>query len=228
MTAMRYLAVASDFDGTLAQDGHVEQEVLDIVRQVRASGRRFLLVTGRELPELRATFPEVKECDVVVAENGALLYWPDTGEEVALGKPPNEQFMTEVVRRGVESYSVGRVIFATWRPQEVVIEQIIDELDLDYEVIFNKRAVMVLPRGVNKLTGLDAALRLLDIPPKKVIGLGDAENDLLFLKHCGYSVAVANALPHVKSACTHVTEADHGQGAMEVLSRLLADESQLA
>lgn len=225
---MRYSAVASDFDGTLAHDGHVSPEVLEAVRRLRASGRKFLLVTGRELPELRATFPELTECDVVVAENGALLYIPESGQEIALGKGPGEEFLAEIVRRGVESFSVGRVIFATWRPQDVVVQQILDQLELDHQIIYNKRAVMVLPRGLDKATGLDAALRLLHVPAQQVIAFGDAENDRAFLEMSGLSVAVANALPEIKAICHRITQGDHGDGVMEVLDILLSDEGRLS
>jgi hypothetical protein len=65
-------------------------------------------------------------------------------------------------------------------------------------VIFNKDAVMVLPSGVNKATGLWAALDAMRLSPHNVVGVGDAENDQAFLRLCECSVAVANALPTVK------------------------------
>ena len=97
----------------------------------------------------------------------------------------------------------------------------IDELDLDLQLTFNKGAVMILPRGVDKATGLRAALRQLSVDPSQVAGIGDAENDEAFLKICGYSVAVANALPSIRQTVDYVTKASHGDGAAELIEQLL-------
>jgi len=218
---MKYLALASDFDGTLAQDGHVDQETLDAIERLRNSGRKLILVTGREMPDLRATFPQMQVCDVIVAENGALLHWPSSGEERPLSPPPLDSFLTEMHKRGIVPFSVGKVIFATWRPHETAVLQVIQELGLDYQIIFNKRAVMVLPAGMNKATGLLAVLKTLEIPPEAVVAVGDAENDHAFLDVCGYSVAVDNALSSVKEHCDLVTVGDHGRGVTELIDMML-------
>jgi len=50
---------------------------------------------------------------------------------------------------------------------------------------------MVLPAGINKASGLPAALARLRLSPLNVVGIGDAENDTAFLQACGCAVAVA-------------------------------------
>lgn len=223
---MQYLALATDYDGTLAHDGHVSRETLAAIDRFRASGRKVILVTGRELPELRAVFPAMSACDAIVAENGALLYWPADNREEILGEPPSEAFIAEISRRDVKPFSVGRVILATWRPHEGVVLEIIQQLGLGHQIIFNKRAVMVLPGGITKATGLMRALERLDIDPTRVVGVGDAENDHVFLDSCGIAVAVANALPAVKEKCDLVTTGDHGRGVKELIGMILADDLQ--
>lgn len=126
-------------------------------------------------------------------------------------------------RLGVQPFSVGKVVFATWRPHEFVVLQIIQQLGIGYQIIFNKRAVMVLPSNVNKASGLLVALERLGISPDKVVGVGDAENDHAFLEVCGVAVAVDNALPALKERCDLVTRADHGKGVEELIAMLLAD-----
>ena len=69
---MRYLALATDYDGTLAKDGRVDEPTLEALERFRDSGRRLILVTGRELDELLEVFPQVDLFERVVAENGAL------------------------------------------------------------------------------------------------------------------------------------------------------------
>jgi hydroxymethylpyrimidine pyrophosphatase-like HAD family hydrolase len=223
---MHILAVASDYDGTLAQDGHVSRVTLAAIERLHASGRKFILVTGREIPDLIATFPMIDVCEVVVAENGGLLYWPAERREEILGDPPPAQFISEMTRLGVGPFSVGRVIFATWRPHEVVVLETIQRLGIGYQIIFNKRAVMVLPSGINKATGLAKALKRLKISPNQVAAVGDAENDFVFLDECSIAVAVENALPSLKERCDLVTAGDHGRGVIELIDQILADDLQ--
>src|SRR5262249_37153091 len=127
--------------------------------------------------------------------------------------------------RGIDQIATGRVIVATWEPYGERVLEVIRELGLNLEVILNKRAVMVLPSGVSKATGLQAALDELGISARATIGFGDAENDLDFLAHCGCGVAVANALPIVRAAAGLVTAASHGAGVVELIDRILRDDS---
>jgi len=221
---MRYLALATDYDGTLAHDSHVSEEALAAIQRLKDSGRKLLLVTGREMPELQSVFPEYKLCDCIVAANGALLVWPADGKEEVLGEPPPEAFLTEIVHRGVKPFSVGKVIFATWRPQEAIVLDVIQTLGLEYQIIFNKRAVMVLPSGINKATGLAKALKRMKIPPANVVGIGDAENDHAFLESCAVAGAVSNALPSLKERCDVVMARDHGGGVVDLIDRILSDD----
>src|SRR4029453_2118002 len=220
---MQYLALATDYDGTLALNGHVSKITLKSLEQLRQSGRRLILVTGRPLPALKAAFPEVGLCDAVVVENGALLYWPSEDREEVLHEPPPAEFVAELLRRGVEPCSVGRVVVASWRPQEKTILEVIQAMGLEHQIIFNKRAVMVLPSGINKASGLASALTPLNLRPPQVVGVGDAENDHAFLDMCGVAVAVANALPALKERSDLVTIGDHGVGVWEWIERLLSD-----
>lgn len=223
---MNYLALASDYDGTLAHNGHVTDETLAAIERLKATGRKFILVTGRELPELQKTFPRLDICDIVVVENGALLYWPGEGREEVLGEPPPQAFITEMVRREVKPFSCGRCIFATWKPHDSAVLETIQELGIGYQVILNKGAVMVLPSGINKATGLAEALKRTDIHPKNIVAVGDAENDHAFLDFCGVSVAVSNALPALKEKCDIVTVGDHGKGVEELIDQIIADDLQ--
>jgi hypothetical protein len=81
---------------------------------------------------------------------------------------------------------------------------------------------MVLPSGINKASGLRAALKRLRLSPLNVVGIGDAENDQAFLGACGCAVAVANALPAVRAKADFVV-ADHGAGVAELAHMLALD-----
>jgi len=221
---MRYQLLACDYDGTLAHDGVVEEEVVAALERLRATGRRVVMVTGRELRELLSIFEPVKLFDLIVAENGALLYRPSNQESRLLAEPPPARFVGELKGRGVAPMSVGQAIVATWQPHETTVLQVIRELGLDLQVIFNKDAVMVLPAGVNKASGLKAALKDLHLSPHEVVGVGDAENDHAFLAISECAVAVDNALPAVKKRADFVTRGARGRGVVELIDRMLADD----
>ncbi len=221
---MRYQVLASDYDGTLATSGKVGPAGLDALDRLAASGRKLILVTGRELPDLLGVFPELGRFDRVVAENGGLLYNPESGEAKPLTEAPPAALIHALAARGVAPLSVGRTIIATWEPHETTVIQVIRDLGLEYQVIFNKGAVMILPSGVNKATGLSAALAELGLSARSVVGIGDAENDHAFLSICGVSVAVANALPTLKDRADWVTEGTHEAGVIEVVDRMLTDD----
>ena len=83
---MRFLALATDYDGTLAKEGRVSDEALAALERLAETGRKLLLVTGRELPDLEKVFPRLDIFDRIVAENGALLYTPGSHTERELAK----------------------------------------------------------------------------------------------------------------------------------------------
>src|SRR5437868_4649048 len=95
-------------------------------------------------------------------------------------------------------------------------------------MIFNKGAVMVLPAGINKGSGLLAALDELDLSPHNTVGIGDAENDHALLNLCEYAAAVQNAIPMLKKAADRTTDRDHGAGVVEIIDALLHDDLEAA
>ena len=221
---MRYVALAADYDGTIATHGLVPLAVVDGLRRLGASGRKLVLVTGRELDELLAIFPQVSVFDRVVAENGALLYCPATRAAKVLGEPPPPEFAAELRRRGVQPLSVGRSIVATVTPHENVVLDTIRDFGLELQVIFNKGAVMVLSAGVNKATGLAAALQDLHLSARNVAAIGDAENDHALLRSAEFGAAVANALPTLKRDADWVSTRSHGEAVIEVIDAILRDD----
>lgn len=220
-------ALATDFDGTLAHNGTVKETTLNALVRLKQAGLKLILVTGRETNELISIFPQLSLFDLAVMENGAVLFHPGTGEMKALVDPPSTEFVSRLLKLGIP-LQVGKAIVATWEPHETEVLLAIKELGLELQVIFNKGAVMVLPSGMNKATGLNSALLQLGLQAAEVAGIGDAENDHAFLEICGYSVAVANALPSIREKVHLVTAADHGDGVVELIEHLLAREKSVS
>jgi HAD superfamily hydrolase (TIGR01484 family) len=221
---MRFHALATDYDGTIAHHGIVDDTTLAALERAKKSGRKLVLVTGRELPDLLSVFPRIDLFDRAVMENGATVYDPKSKETRVLAEPPPPKFVAELKARGVGPISTGHVIVATWEPHQDTVLKVIHELGLELQVIFNKGAVMILPSGVNKATGLAAGLDELGLSPHNAVGVGDAENDHAFLRVCECSAAVANALPAVKDTADIVLAKDHGAGVAELIDQMIATD----
>jgi phosphoglycolate phosphatase (TIGR01487 family) len=223
-TASSWKALATDFDGTLAEEGVVQPEVYDAVSRARRSGLKVILVTGRELRDFEALDVDLRVFDHVVAENGAVLLDPATNVQTLLAPAPSQELVQMLKEHGVTSLSVGLTIIATCVPHEIIAVECIKTLGLELTITFNKGAVMILPPGVNKASGLKAALKLLELKPGEVVAVGDAENDHAFLTLCGCAVAVDNALPSLKEKAHFVTDGRAGEGVVQLLDLMIQGE----
>jgi hydroxymethylpyrimidine pyrophosphatase-like HAD family hydrolase len=216
---MKFQVLATDYDGTIAHDGHVDEQTVAALLRAHGHGLKLVMVTGRELSDLSNTFPHTEIFERIVAENGALLVNPKTKATRLLAPAPPPALVEWLTRRNVP-LSVGHSIVATIEPYAHAVLEAIHELQLEWHIIFNKGSVMALPSSVTKATGLRPALQELGVSAERTIGIGDAENDLAFLSACGLAVAVANALDSVKAAADVVTNGAHGQGVAEFIDRL--------
>ncbi|MBI2847707.1 MAG: HAD family phosphatase [Chloroflexi bacterium] len=221
---MRYIVVACDYDGTLSYGGVVTQETLAALERLLKSGRKLIIVTGRELPDLLKVFPAATTAEAIVAENGAVIYQPRAGKKQVLDGGHHEGFIEALRSRGVTPLSVGEVIVSSWHPNENIVLDTIRALGLELQVAFNKGAIMVLPSGINKGTGLTTAIGELGLSLHNTLGIGDAENDYSFLRLCECFVAVSNALPELKEEADLVTQAPFGEGVVEVIDELVSSD----
>jgi hydroxymethylpyrimidine pyrophosphatase-like HAD family hydrolase/energy-coupling factor transporter ATP-binding protein EcfA2 len=224
---MNYVALATDYDNTLAAEGRVDRKTIAALECLIQSGRKVVLVTGRLLPDILDIFPEIGLCERVVADNGAVLYRPGTREHTVLAPPIPPAFIDELRRRGVPELSFGDSIVGTVRPHELTVLEVIRDLGLELQVIFNRDAVMVVPSGINKATGLEAALLEMGLSPRNVVAIGDAENDHALLNLCEYAVAVGNAVPMLKEIADWVTTSADGNGVVEIIDELVKHDLRM-
>lgn len=217
---MRYFALVTDYDGTLAYAGVVGEATIEALKALRKTDRFLIMVTGRLLEDLQRVFPQVELFDAIVAENGAILYDPEKNERAVLTAAPPPELRSLLEARGV-TLEAGQVILATREPHKKEVLDAIRELGLEMQLIFNKGAVMVLPSGINKASGLSAALSRLKLSPHNAVGVGDAENDHAFLDLCECSAATANALQSLKAQADIVLERADGEGVAELAQSLL-------
>lgn len=218
---MRWKALATDFDGTLAESGAVSPATSEAIAGFRHGGGKVVLVTGRLYSDFSGLGISPGDfADLVVAENGALLVDPRNDTAFSFGAAPPPNFASELIRRGASPVTVGRTIVATVEPFEALALELIREIGLEHQIIFNKGAVMVLPPGVNKASGLVAAAQRLGLSPSDFVGVGDGENDHALLQVCGLAAAVANALPALLQEVGYVTTEPAGAGVAELIDAM--------
>jgi hydroxymethylpyrimidine pyrophosphatase-like HAD family hydrolase len=224
---MRFRVLACDYDNTLATHGVTGDAAVSALRNVAGSGRKLLLVTGRVLEDLADVFSELDLFDRVVAENGGVLYDPATGGQRLLGPPVPPELVSELRDVGVQPIGVGRVICATVSENAPLVDQALRRLGFPRRVIFNKDSLMLLPDGVDKVSGLRAALEEVHECLDATVAVGDAENDIAMLEAVGTGVAVANALDEVKGRAAVVLGRGNGDG-VRLLCQALVDSDLAA
>jgi len=220
---MRYHTLIADFDGTLAHHGVLEPPTWEALCRLRASGRKLIMATGRILEQVLALVPEPEAFARIVAENGALVYDPATKEIKALSPVPPPALIERLRERGVPM-ELGHIVIGTQDTYAAIALEVIQELGLEHQLVFNKGAVMILPSGVTKGTGVACALEELGLSPHNAISIGDAENDHALLRATECGVAVANALPALKASADLVLCEPHGLGVIELCDRVLDDD----
>jgi hydroxymethylpyrimidine pyrophosphatase-like HAD family hydrolase len=218
---------ACDFDGTAAAHGQLAPEVAAALGRARAHGIVTLLVTGRVLEEVQALCPDMSMFDAVVAENGALIWLCGTGRVIQLGQPPPEQFLGELRARRVP-FHVGAVIVGTWDSHVAEVLESMRRFALDAQLIFNREALMVLPSGVNKATGVRRALDELGRSEKNLVAFGDAENDLALFAIAEIAVAARDSIPAVAERADHRLSIPGGAGVARYINQCLDSGGMLA
>ena len=212
-----FRAVAVDYDGTLTESDVPQPDVLSAIRRARGAGRLILLVTGRVLPSLRARFPAAEQTfDAMVLENGCVIWLPGRGcRQVA---QPITRTLADALEERRVPVERGEVLLATLAAYDQTVLQEIGRQGLEVQLVRNRGALMLLPPGVNKGTGLVEALADLGISGHSAIAIGDAENDHSLLEACELGAAVANAVPSLQQHADVVLGQPAGRGVIELLS----------
>lgn len=223
---MRYVVLAAGFDGTLARDGRCDERCIDALRELSATGRKLILVTGRELRQLLEIFPEARLFDYIVAENGAVLHRTATRQSEILGQAPPEILLQELRRRQVAPFGVGSSIISTSARHLETAREALRKLKLhmDYELVLNDDTLLILPPGIDKASGMNEALRELGVSRHNLVAIGNAENDLPLLASAEHAVVVSNAHESIKQAADRVTEGEYCAGFLELARDLIATD----
>jgi hydroxymethylpyrimidine pyrophosphatase-like HAD family hydrolase len=224
MEAMRHRVLACDYDGTLATEGVCSDRTVQALKRVAAAGIRLVLVTGRTREELADVFDPGTLFEAIIVENGAVVIDVKTGKEELLGPRLPSRLVDEFARTGVDPLVVGRVLFSTAWSQHHKLSAAIAKIGVDRQVVRNRDSAMVLPAGISKRTGLEAALRALGESASATVAVGDGENDVALFAVAGVSVAVANAVDVLKARADVVLTEPNGKGFQSLADAIVAGD----
>jgi hydroxymethylpyrimidine pyrophosphatase-like HAD family hydrolase len=188
--------LACDYDGTGAVNGRLAPEIEAVLRAARSLGFVTLLVTGRVLEDLQAAEVAFAGFDAVVAENGAIVWFPASDRTIQLGTPPPDRFLAELRALNVP-YHAGAVVVGTWDRHASDVLRLIRRLGMASQLTFNREAMMVLPSSVDKAAGVQRALEELHRSARNMIAFGDAENDRPLLELAELGIAARGAVPSI-------------------------------
>ncbi len=211
-----FKVVALDLDGTLTAAGHLAPEALAAIDEARRNGLAIVLVSGRIRAELRAEFPQIGDyVDAMVLENGAVTVLD--GHSHAMTSAVDGGLIQALTDRGIP-YRHGDVILAIDGKHTPTVVDLIGELGLDYQIVRNRSALMVLPAGITKATGLAAILAAMNLSAHNTVAVGDAENDLALFSIAEIGVAVSNAVSSVRRRADLTLDKPNGTGVAGLLA----------
>jgi len=204
---MKLTVLALDYDGTIARGDQVDPSILDAVADARRRGIAVMLVTGRRLDDLRRVAGDLHFVDGIVAENGALLHFPDGGLTTTLAPPIPAEFIARLLSQRI-AFHAGQCLVEADASAAPQMLHAIRDLELPIVLLFNRSQVMALAQGISKATGLSAALETLRKSPRNAIAIGDAENDHELLRLAEVGAAVEWGSPSLRAAADVVIRGD--------------------
>jgi len=216
---MRLTALALDYDGTIAHNDVVGADVRSAIAGIRARGIPVLLVTGRILDELRRVAGDLHFVDGVVAENGAIVHFPDSDHTTELAPRIPESFIAELHRRGIP-FRAGTCLVDAAASDAVRLLGTIQGMELPLALAFNRGRVMTVPQAVSKATGLHTALDMLRLSAHNTVAIGDAENDHELLRLAEVGVAVEWGSASLRATSDDVVRGQGPSAVAEYLQEL--------
>jgi len=98
---MKFSVLALDYDGTIAHEGILHPDVRASIEEARLRSIAVVLVTGRILSDFKKIQLDLGIFDAVVAENGAVLAFPQ-GRTRLLRRPPPTMLLDELRHSNID------------------------------------------------------------------------------------------------------------------------------
>lgn len=222
---MRQKVLAFDYDGTLAENGQVPATLCHVLEQLKLAGCVLFLVTGRRYGSM--DLGSLAELFTGIAwENGAVLEHM-ASQELYLPFGYVNARLIQALEKTNMPLERGVAIASTWTDHEAMVWQLLAETGNDVVIVHNKGALMILPPGTSKGTGLVRLLELCGFSPRNVACFGDGENDLALFQVCEVGIAVADAVPSLLSVADFVAAKPGPAGVQHTLETYWQNDAPL-
>lgn len=220
--------LATDVDGTLTEKNKkLDCRAIKKIRELEKLGIPVILITGHVFPVVSGLANYIGTSGPVVAEGGAVVGFP-WKIEAKLGKNIPRRATHIMERLGftaAESNQYRHQDQAFHRNgQSITVEKIkkqLEEKSIDGDVFDSGYAVHISPKGINKASGLEKALKLIGGVPRKTAVIGDSNFDLPMYKLCGISAALGNAPPSLKEYSTVTCKGENSKGFVEFVKLII-------
>jgi len=212
-----------DVDGTLTDESRrVGLDAIAALRNVEDSGVPVMLASGNVLPIAYALSVYLGFNGPIIAENGGIVC---NGQQIYIQGDPRKP--KAAYKHLLTEMDAPRLFTDKWRVTEVALRPIMKLATvkrvlrgMDVDVQTSGYAIHIMTKGMNKLVGVEKACEILSLPLESVAAIGDADNDMNMICHCGFGVAVGNAFVGTKRVASHVTRGENGAGVVEALKWL--------
>lgn len=236
-----------DVDGVLTE-GEARKLDLDLFKTLARLNQRArqdpslpaaTLCTGRPAPYVEVLLQAMDGHLPAIFENGAGLYVPQTyrflphptldGNNPAADgpiAPVRRRLADTLVRRGVAYFQPGKehtlALFATDPSQTTSLHEeanaALGDLRQTVDYLYSPSCLNILPRGMHKGKGVEFLAEYTGYDLDEMLGVGDSDVDVPFLRLVGYSAAPCNANDAVKQAAQYVSPQRAADGVRDILN----------
>jgi len=224
-------AVATDIDGTITNEHReLNLNAVRAIRKLEKKGINVILISSQSFLVVSDLAIYIGAKGPVIGETGAVVGWPRRPAFIARWRYDSQKITRIMLSLGFRpsfsnpfrfsNLAFSRTDDATANEEEIY-NKLKNEGITDVEIYDSGFAVHILPKGINKGSGLLRALTLLKISIDNVIVVGDGKNDLPMFKIAKQSFAPANADPIIKEHASYIAEKKNGAAFVELVNILL-------
>lgn len=226
----KFKAFAVDIDGTLTENGGgaIHLAALAKLRHLEKLGYHVIYVSGRSSIEAYVLAVFGGTTKIAVGENGGAITIAPQEHRLLASKEKCMQGYN-LLKKSLDGVEI-KPVFP--RMTEVVMERtfdltqgqkILEENNLELYLSDSKYAYHINEKGMNKATGLKAALQMLKLGPEQAVAIGDSDTDIPMFDACGYSIALGHAEENVKTSAKQVVKGREGTGLVEAIDLVALD-----
>ena len=236
MKTQKIKAIAVDVDGTITdKDRKLCISAIEAIRNGENAGIPTIIVTGNIFFYAYATATLIGATGGIIAENGGVISEIDDEgiEKIKVLGDFNkvlkafDYINSKVNLKKVDDSNSRLSEIAIYRTiDEVTLKKILKESPEDFsaEIYDTQFAIHITDNRINKGSSLKIVAEKHGFKLNEILAIGDSENDIEFLKVCGFKVAVANADESLKDIADYVCKNKYGDGVKEAIEKFVLNK----